>query len=77
LTTACKCCDENGFKISGAKSAAVLFTKQRKPQPINLLLQDNAELPMKIEYNYLESHSREMALTQYTYKKWQLNAGLA
>jgi len=53
LTTACKWCDENGFKISGAKSAAVLLTKKRKPQPIKLLLQDHAELPMKIEYKYL------------------------
>ena len=53
LTKACKWCDENVVKISGAKSAAVLFTKKRKPQPIKLLLQGNAELPMKLEYKYL------------------------
>ena len=28
LTKLCKWCDENGFKISGAKSDAVLFTKK-------------------------------------------------
>jgi len=39
--------------MSGAKSAAVLFTEKRTPQPSKLLLQDNAELPMKIEYKYL------------------------
>jgi len=49
----CKWCDENGFKISGAKSAEILFTKKHKPQPITLLLQGNAELTLKTEYKYL------------------------
>jgi len=53
LTKVCKWCDENGFKISGAKSAAFLFTKKHKPQTITMLLQGNAELPLKTEYKCL------------------------
>ena len=40
LTKVCDWCVKCGFKLSGTKSAAVLFTKKHNSAPISLLLQD-------------------------------------
>jgi len=45
--------NESGFKISASKTAAVLFTKKTKPQPIKLDFQSTT-IPLRKEYKYLE-----------------------
>ena len=53
LTKVCDRCVKCGFKLSTTKSAAVLFTKERNPASISLLLQGGAHLQLKNEYKYL------------------------
>jgi len=49
----CNWCEECGFKISGTKSAAVLFTRKHDPVPISLILRDGTRLQVKNECKYL------------------------
>jgi len=53
LTKVCDLCVKCGFKLSGTKSAALLFTKKHNPAPIFLLLQEGTHLPLKNEHKYL------------------------
>jgi len=52
-TKVCKWCEDCSFKLSSNKSAAVLFTRKRTPEPISLRLQDSTRHPLKNEYKYL------------------------
>jgi len=53
LTKVCKWCEDCGFKLSGTKSAAVLFTRKHNPEPISLRMEDSTRLPLKNEHKYL------------------------
>jgi len=44
--------NRSGFKISTSKTAAVLFTKKRKPEPIKLVFQSTT-VSLRKEYKYL------------------------
>jgi len=46
FTKVCKLCEDCSFKLSGTKSAAVLFTRKHNPEPISLRLQDGTRLPL-------------------------------
>jgi len=46
FTNVCKLCEDCSFKLSGTKSAAVLFTRKHNPEPISLRLQDGTRLPL-------------------------------